>query len=242
MNHEELKITDFEEIYLKENRFSQPKENFKLILKERKKDLSPLQSVLDVGCATGEFSYFLERELLHLKRNDGMDILPKLLEVAKTYVPSGNFYIGDITQKDFFFPKKYDWVTNIGVLAVVNNWKIVLRNLWSLLNPGGAVYVFSVFNEEPVDVEVKFRKQGEEGAWEFRNTPSMKSIETYLEKCGKRYEWTHFEMPFAIQKRSDAPMRSWTEPFRGNPYFLFQGNGQITTQKILKIKENSKGL
>jgi ubiquinone/menaquinone biosynthesis C-methylase UbiE len=69
-------------LYLHEDRYETPKEYFKFI------DTffacqAHTESVLDVGCATGEFLYFLRKKYASL-RCHGIDIVPELLAKAKS--------------------------------------------------------------------------------------------------------------------------------------------------------------
>lgn len=231
-----LKVTNFEEIYLDNSKFSQVKENFKLMFSEAQKDIPKINTVLDVGCATGDFLKFISEHMKELKKLEGMDILESFLKKAQENIPQGKFHKADIFDPDFNFPYKYDWVICAGVLNYTHNWKQLLMNLMKLCSDQGVIHIFAAYNEEPVDVEVKFKRSKiEDSEWEFRNSPSLYSIDNYLDSLKIKHDWVDFVMTHEIPKRIDDPMRSWTEPFRGNPYFLFQGNGQITTQKILKI-------
>jgi hypothetical protein len=69
--------------------------------------------------------------------------------------------------------------------------------------------------------------------WEIgHNLFSMKTMEIIAEKYKLKYEWIDFKMPFKIQKTND-PMRSWTEPFRGNKNHLIYGTNMFSTMKLL---------
>ena len=91
-------------IYLKENRYKKPKEMFKFIERNafkstfnKKKEL-----ICDIGCAAGEFLYFLKKEYPH-KSFTGVDLRKDLLNKAKRYVSGVKFLKGSVLRKSLFY-------------------------------------------------------------------------------------------------------------------------------------------
>ncbi|OGW82884.1 MAG: hypothetical protein A2Z83_05795 [Omnitrophica bacterium GWA2_52_8] len=231
----DAKRTADRDIYLKEDRFNKPKEYFKLILQHLKKDQARAASIVDVGCATGEFLAFIAQQIPAIKKICGIDVIPDFFEVARKHLPSAQFVIEKIDNPKFRHPSRYDAATLLGVISVTFEPEIVIKNMLSLLNPGGVAYVLSNFNKDPIDVLINYRRSGVSEQWETGfNVFSMRTMEDIVKKTGARHEWVDFRMPFAIPK-TDDPMRGWTEPFRDNPHTVFYGTSQHTTFKILKI-------
>jgi SAM-dependent methyltransferase len=85
-----------------------------LILK--KINFAEVNQVLDAGCGSGAVIDFLKRRNPHLIGH-GVDLTPKLLEVARSRVPGVNFSQGDITDPAVFanLPPNFDLVTCFGV-------------------------------------------------------------------------------------------------------------------------------
>src|SRR3989344_3572898 len=85
-------------LYLKEDRKNNPKESFKFIYRISNPFLRKIKKplILDIGCATGDFLYFISkkhpRALLF-----GVDIIPELLKRARKEVLQAKFLRGDIT-------------------------------------------------------------------------------------------------------------------------------------------------
>ena len=73
-------------IYINEQYYDNPKELWKFIGKliEQKMAKNSSQDLLDVGCARGEFIYYL-KNTLNFNKIVGFDYSQTLLEMAKNY-------------------------------------------------------------------------------------------------------------------------------------------------------------
>lgn len=163
---------------------------------------------------------FIDAELV------GIEPVPELIEVGKILNPRINFI-----QKGLFDIKLND-LGDRGDLVIA----AFVKKLAQLVNESGKIFVFSPFNEEPIDVILKY-KYSENQNWEIgHNLFSMRSMEQICEKLNLSPEWVDFKMSIPIPKSSD-PMRSWTEPFRGNPNCLIYGTNMFSTMKLLILKK-----
>jgi SAM-dependent methyltransferase len=227
-------------IYLKEQRYDEPKEIFKFIGQKIKLRISSIGNdvrLLDVGCATGELIYYF-KTLFKNVHFAGLDVSPKLIEAARNKVPDVEFYCKSIFDSSFFAEKKWHFVICCGVLSIFDDIKPALKNLLSCTLPKGSVYIAGAFNEDPVDVIMRYRLATEINS-EWQTGWNIFSTETY-ERILKDFdldidwEWYDFKMPFAIPKRSD-PMRTWTIRTESNPYQLVNGASQLINMKLLEI-------
>lgn len=238
MDHEKsqaVRIAD-RDVYLNEDRFDSPKEFFKSAYQEIQKDIPECQSIMDVGCATGEFLYYLKKQMPGIKTIAGIDVIPEFFDVARKKVPDGRYSLASIEDTNFMVQEQYDLVTVLGVISIMFDIELVLKNLFALTRSGGFIYILSNFNEQPIDTHVTYRRAGVSNLWEKGfNVYSMRTMEALTQKLGGSYTWVEFRMPFAIPKTND-PMRGWTEPFRNNPHTVIYGTSQFTTLKFLKIK------
>src|SRR6516225_8682696 len=105
-----VRIAD-EGIYLQENRYKEPKEQFKqtyavLDLANAREDAS----LCDVGCATGEFLYFVHQNKPRM-RLSGVDVSEAMLGKAKGELPSAEFYRGSADEPGAIRENAYDIVT-----------------------------------------------------------------------------------------------------------------------------------
>jgi hypothetical protein len=88
-----------------------------------------------------------------------------------------------------------------------------------------------------VDVLVNYRR-APKGEWvQAHNLFSLVTMESICAEMGAHCRWVDFSMSKPIPK-TDDPMRSWTEPFRGNPHHLFYGTNMFSTMKLLVIRKS----
>ncbi len=227
-------------VYLNESRYERPKEIFRVfreILKSRR--LRPNASLLDAGCATGELIYYLQRSFGGFSRYEGIDISPTMIARAKRNVPCSDFKIGSVLTERLFRNRRYDTVILSGVLQIFDDPTKALRNMLSCANKGATIIVSGPFNNDPVDVFMRYRRSSKPGAqiesgW---NLFSCQTIERTLNSMGYRLRirWENFRMPYAIKKRSNDPMRTWTMKTEENKYQLVNGASQLVNMKIVII-------
>ena len=136
-------------LYLKENRYKNPKECFKYLIRilNRKVKKNKKYELIDIGCSNGELIYNLEKNFKNFKIT-GLDIKKDLLNKAKKNVSNKiEFFNKDISKRNFNLKKKYDIIIFSGILAIFDNPKTIFRNLIKILKPMGEIYIFDHFNE-----------------------------------------------------------------------------------------------
>ena len=238
----EIKRTH-DSFYLKENYRANPKEYFKLVKSEIDKDFSGNLDggvkILDIGCETGSFLYYLRSCYpdVHLY---GMDVMKKLLDrLNEDGAEYGiSTYLGDISDKATLPDGKFQIITMLGVMSIFDDFKPVMDNMMSMLDEKGTAYIFGIFNPENLDVLIK-SKNSEQGDdhWESGwNYFSRKSVEDYCGQSGWDFEFIPFEMPFAIEKHADDPLRSWTEEMANGHLQIVNGLQLVHQFYVLKIR------
>lgn len=232
-----VRIAD-EGIYLNEDRYDKPKELFKEIGRLIKSYGLPEDfHICDVGCATGEFLYYITTRFPKCIRA-GLDISPNLVAAAKKALPDTEFIVGSITGKNSFRSRQYDVMTCIGILPCLDDPAPALLNLLSATKKGGKIIVAGAYNEDPIDVVMRYRRADQdESPWESGwNIPSCHTMEKILRESGYAVEvgWRNFTMPFPVERRAD-PMRSWTTQVGPEPHFLINGACQLLHMKILQV-------
>ena len=225
-----------ESIYNDEKYHASPKEYFKLLndkiyeINGQKKGIT----LLDVGCANGALLNFIEAKNPSFKLI-GLEPVLSLIKLGETLNPNIKFInkgLHEVKEEDMI---KADFVLCAGVIGIFNNPKLVIKKLFKSLNPGGAILIFSPFNEEDVDVILKYKYSGGKN-WETgHNLFSMRTMETIAFENKLTVDWVDFKMPISIEKTKD-PMRSWTESFRGNPNAIIYGTNMFSTMKLLILK------
>jgi SAM-dependent methyltransferase len=210
-------VRDHDRLYLSEQRYDNPKEMFKFMARcvERRVGALPEDAVVcDVGCAAGELAYYLKK-IWPQTKIVGFDLLPELVERARSVVHEVEFKVGSALDPDLM-PKSFaDVIFMSGVLSIFDDYRVALDNLLSWLKPGGRAIVFGIFNPEPVDVIIRSRpaKAADEASWETGwNVFSTESIRGFLEKHPAQPEvgFHPFSLPIDLAQNPDDPLRSWT--------------------------------
>lgn len=203
-----------DEFYMKENRYEDPKEAYKVLLKELNK--KKFKSLMDVGCANGELLYFLNQKLKNVDFT-GIDVLQNLLDKAKKNCSSDiNFLKKDISKKNLKVGK-FDRIILSGVLSIFDNPEMIIKNLLGNLSKNGKLYIFGAFNPNPYNVLVKYEdvnkdKNVYQSGWNIFSLDTMKLI---AKKNNKKMKAIEFKMPFDIKKRKNDLIRTWTVEFEG---------------------------
>ena len=144
-------------LYLRENRYKRPKEIFKLLLKQIRKIhiKKNISYIADAGCAAGEFLYLLKNNLTGVNF-DGFDVHNLLLNKAKKNVKKVNFFKKSILKDLNKFKNKYDILTCLGVIQIFDNFEKPLKNLIKITKPGGKIFLQTLINDFPIDVNIKY--------------------------------------------------------------------------------------
>jgi ubiquinone/menaquinone biosynthesis C-methylase UbiE len=194
---------------------------------------------LDVGCATGDLIYYLQKKT-PAANFTGMDVMEELLEKARKENPKIQFLNGDIIQKKTLPDKKFDVIFCNGVLPIFDDIFTALDNILELLKENGRVFIFSIFNDEEFDVLVKVRKSSDHnGPWQSGwNLFSKKSILDYLEKKNFKHEFIDWEMPIDLKKNPQDALRAWTFKDNEEKRLIINGTGILHSFSLLIIKTN----
>ena len=106
-----------DDIYLNEDRYENTKEMFKYVASKLENiNLGSGSTVLDVGCATGEFIYYLMKKFPDCEFT-GVDVSEQMINRASKKMPEVSYFCEDILKKsNNLHKKKYNVVTCIGVL------------------------------------------------------------------------------------------------------------------------------
>jgi hypothetical protein len=140
-----------------------------------------------------------------------MDVMPELIERATTEVPGASFVRGNIFSGENLPDERYDAVFMSGVHSIFDQHEPWLDNLLRLVDTGGRVFVFGIFNPENVDVLIKARASGSEGPWQSGwNLISKETVGAYLRLKDRSFTFHDWEIPVDLARHADDPLRSWT--------------------------------
>ena len=95
--------------------------------------------ILDAGCGAGEpVAKYLVEQGFHVT---GIDVSPKILEIAKKQVPGGTFLEGDMTH--LTFPDQFfDGIVSLYAIWHITRQKhgLVFENFYRVLKPDGILF------------------------------------------------------------------------------------------------------
>jgi SAM-dependent methyltransferase len=222
-------------VYLEEDRKNTPKEYFKFANSLCSDFISQKKAprVLDIGCATGDFLFFLSQ--MHPNAVlSGMDILPELIDVAKKEVQDCEFFMASIQNEAQLPNKKFDVIFMFGVCEIFDDCAPWINNVSKLLDDGGRAYVYDVFNNDDIDVITRVRSSGSDGSYEFGwNSWSKKTIGSHLEKMKMNYCFKDFHIGIDLEKKPEDPMRTWTVKLESGERLTINGAGMIRCGRML---------
>lgn len=229
-----------EPIYLEEDRYEKPKELFKYfgdLIDQH--GIGENATLLDAGCATGELVYYLRTRFPGIDRFFGVDISAAMIQQAADMLPEATFAVGSLMEPSDFNRRDHDVVTCSGVLSCFDDPEIPVMNLLNSTRAGGRVYIYSPFNDDPIDVISRYRRaENADSPWESGwNIFSRATIERLLATSGYdlNWEWHRFDMPFDLEKRADDPMRTWTIRDEGGSRQTVNGACQLINGQVLVI-------
>lgn len=103
------------------------------------KELPTAKTILDVACGTAEHAKLLSKQFAV----DGIDLEPAFVKIAREKVPSGDFWLADMS--DFSLPKTYDVIqclfSSIGYLPSEEKIVAALESFKRHLNPSGVILI-----------------------------------------------------------------------------------------------------
>ncbi len=229
------KTSRYDEFYLSEDHFSEPKEYFKkaveILVGER---ISRGARLLDIGCASGDFLRYTHIKLPEVSLS-GMDVFQPLLDEAQKRLPDAEFFSGDMNADELDYSgDPFQAVTMLGVLSIFSseNW---ISNFASLVGRGGYGLIFGMVNPYPYDVFVNLRNaDGEyEHGW---NSWSARTLQDRFEDLGFSVEVEHWTPPVSIDRKPDEPLRSWTEDLANGERLIVNGSRMVHDFAFVKLR------
>lgn len=91
-------------------------------------------SVLEIGCGTGELLAALNPD-----RGLGIDISPKMVEVARKNFPNLRFEVGDL--EDLHIEEKFDYVVLAEVIGYVDDIQLAFKELHKVCKPESRIII-----------------------------------------------------------------------------------------------------
>lgn len=196
-----------------DNDYEKPKELFKFIANIIKSNMSGRKnvSILDVGCAKGEFLYYLKNRLSNCSPYlCGVDFSKTLLELAGEFQGLDGVDLHFGIAEEINISTKFDFITATGIISYYDDYSPFMENLFKHLRDDGVLIITNGYSVSEYDVLLKFRRYDQKGKWEKGwNQHSIRGISRYVERWGRCLKAHKFELPFKLKKTKDG-LRSWT--------------------------------
>jgi 2-polyprenyl-3-methyl-5-hydroxy-6-metoxy-1,4-benzoquinol methylase len=213
------------------------KEYFKKIINYLQNKYKNNVSLIDVGCASGDFLYSLTKKNFDLT---GIDFSKASIKTAKKKVNSATFKIQDLN-KEIKLKEKYDICTCLGTLSIFDNSFKIINNLIKIVKKNGELIFFDLINENDVNVLMRYQKNFENNSeWlSGFNCFSKKYWNDKLKNNSKIKSFTleKFNIKKKLTYNKNNPMRAWTINFKKKNQIVV-GTGQLLNFYIIKIKLN----
>ena len=211
-------------LYLKENQYKNPKEYFKFALKLIKEHKSKKINLIDIGCAAGDFLFFINEKLgVDNYQLYGIDVSDQLVSASQLKLKGATIkkYDFGLKNNDLYklFNIKFELITMFGVHSCFDNldW---LENLSKSLALNGEALIFGIFNPYPYDVLMRVKKSDSteyESGW---NVHSIESLKNKSKKLNLKLEIINYQPNISISKNQSDFLRAWTIDINQeqNPY------------------------
>ena len=158
---------------------------------------------LDIGCAKGEFIYYLKGYFPKL-RFTGIDISAELISKARQEprLQDVIFYVADA--QDFNLIKFFDCVLMSGILSIFDDLTTILGQMIKHLKTGGCGYIFGCFNENEIDVLVRFKVHGTSEWQSGFNQFSLRTINEALAPLCKQIKCRKFSLSIDLPQKKNS--------------------------------------
>lgn len=209
------------------------KQYFETIKKIITSDKKKSGSILDIGCASGDFlTLFKDKPEYSLH---GFDFSKKLIKLAKKKLPEANFRVDNILSPKI--NKKFDYCVSLGVLNIFDDFKKPLQNMIKLVKKNGLLFIFTHINLNNINVRVRYQTQKSKNWYSGINAFSKLDIEKFIKKNKKtKYiKIIKHQIKNRIRKNRQNPMYSWTAIIDGKKCII-NGAGFIYDQVIIVVR------
>jgi SAM-dependent methyltransferase len=210
------------------NKFNQEKQAY-ITKNPRTKDYYPLvyklietkgyKSVLDVGCASGDFINLMKIDNV---KCIGLDVQQELIAEAKSKSnnPNAKFLYGNILEDNFSIDMSIDCITCFGTAVTIENLGLLLERFISFKPK--LIFINDFINVNGLDVVVGYRRQDFS---DFNYPYNIKCKDTWKQLLKDFPDYSIEFEPYVMKAhliKSDNPIRNFHSSIDGD---TFQRNG-----------------
>jgi SAM-dependent methyltransferase len=194
---------------------------------------------LDIGCAKGEFIYFLKEKNCKLNFT-GLEYSEELISLAKKEprLRDVTFVQGDA--RDFDLNKQFDCALMAGVLSIFDDIEKPLMTMIKHIKFGGYGYIFGGFTIDDIDVIVRFRNNYAGSAiWESGlNMFSLNTVRKAIEPFCSEINFHRFNLSIDLKKQDD-PIKTFTLNTKEKDRIVANGANIIREFYLVQFKRKN---
>jgi SAM-dependent methyltransferase len=177
------------------------------------------KSVLDVGCASGDFINLMQIDNV---KCIGLDVQQELIQEAKSKSINSNakFLLGNILENDFSLDTPIDCITCFGTAVTIENLGLLLERLISFKPK--LIFINDVINLNGLDVVVGYKRQDSP---EFNYPYNIRCTGTWKKLLNVFPDYSIDFEPYIMKthlSESDDPTRNFHSSIDGE---ILQRNG-----------------
>lgn len=192
--------------------------------------------ILDIGCAKGEFIYYLKEIYPNIKYT-GIEISEELVALAKKEpnLAGVDFIVADA--RSFELDRDFDVTIMSGVLSIFDDFTEPLSQMVKHTKQGGCGYIFGRFNEKDIDVLVRYKnhfagsKEWESGLNCFCHRTIMEFLSDHVEYM----HWHKFNLQVDLSEKVN-PVSSFTLNTREKGKIVVNGANMIADFYCLEFR------
>ena len=227
--------------YVRTERYGKPKEIFKHVVDALKEFVDPDRSYsyADVGCANGEFLYYLREEFPHWQLS-GFDIEPAFVEVAQSVpgLADVRFEVSDL----FAIEENFDFVSFMNAMSIFAHPEPVIEKLLSLVRPNGVLFADGYFNRYEVEVQVIYMDNStEQGRGKWRkdwNQHTQTRIRAFLEDRCESVTFEDVDMSVELPRDPAKPdIDAWTFKDAAGRNIITNGTNLLLNDVMMIVRK-----
>ena len=195
-------------------------------------------SLLDIGCASGDFLSILDASI----KAAGVDKSESLIDLAKTKINNPLFNINIIKKKKKFQKLLNQYGETVTILGVLHTFLDFRPLLAEIINSSNTrlIIIHSPFNTNLVDTRI-FHRDHSNGDKDFMSAYNIFSIETisdYLKTFDiDNFEFIPFEMTNTLRFNRKYSMKNYHFFDQNGKKYLTNGTGILLEEFILVINK-----
>jgi SAM-dependent methyltransferase len=182
-------------------------------------EMKGYKSVLDVGCASGDFINLMKIDNV---KCIGLDVQQELIVEAKSKSnnPNVKFLFGNILENNFPIDLTIDCITCFGTVVTIENLGLLLERLISFKPK--LIFINDVINLNGIDVVVGYKRQDSS---EFNYPYNIRCTDTWKKLLNVFPDYSIDFEPYIMKthlSKSDDPIRNFHSSIDGE---ILQRNG-----------------